>query len=142
MSTQEETFELLLQDLLYEDGFVPGLRPRDHRAVLGQDIAAEPGDAMAPRGDCDRRQPLGYPEERQAERLLTELMSQREEQPPDDEEPDEADEELGSASLPDPSTLTPEARHNMQRLERAYREAEVVVTCNATRLSSRRFCSR
>lgn len=130
MSSQEpETIELLLADLFFEDGFRPGLRLRDHRAVLGGGVDAEAAEAvaLAVAGDLD---------EQQAERLLTDLMSRRERpadgDEPDAEEPDAeetASEEIVSAE-PDFPVPAPEARHNVRRLERARRDVEAFATRN------------
>ncbi len=121
MSSQEEMFEVLLADLLSEDGFTPGLRPRDHRAVLGSDAGAatvEVGDALAVAGDLDGRQ---------AERLLNDLMNRPSECPPGGQEPDEAgDGSSGELLAAVPPPLTPEARRRVQRLEEARREVEAL----------------
>ncbi len=68
MSLRQAQLELLVEDVLADCGFLPGLRPRGHEAVLGDALALLEDDALAAGGDAG---------ERQVEELLHGLMWRR-----------------------------------------------------------------
>ncbi len=125
MGAHEEDLELLLEDVLSDYGFLPGLRPRDHRNILGDGVANSAPDLA------------GEFEEQRAERLFNDFMQRgaldeesAEMGPPapgvsvSTTAQQKATPALKTCERPDPPKVAPAARRNIRRLEEARCDVE------------------
>lgn len=124
-SRNRETM-MLLEDLLFDDGFIPGLRPRDHRAPSATDAAraVTVGDETTDLAEPD------------AQRLVTRVLSRRERssfvKESDEVASEEATSEETVSAEPEPSAPAPPALSpNTRRLEHASRAVDALETANS-----------